>query len=184
MIFVKIDDSALQAWAQKLAARGLKSGLAEAVNAAARDARNKFIDAAQQDVGGAAAKVRRGVSPIRRATESTLTASFSAKAVRISVRETKGFKASKKGGIAFSTHRLTGGKSTAAIHPHSFVVKGKYVAYRTGKARLPIRAMHAEHPGTAMGQEGAAPRKVFEQTATDQVRKAAEAAVQKALNGA
>lgn len=48
---------------------------------------------------------------------------------------------------------------------------GTFVAFRRTRDRLPLNAIDAESPSTAMGQDGAAARVVWEKTANAELTK-------------
>ncbi|MEH2561691.1 hypothetical protein [Bradyrhizobium sp. AZCC 2289] len=58
---------------------------------------------------------------------------------------------------------------------------GRFVAFRRGSERLPIKGIYAESPSTAMGQDGAAARVTWQNEASKRLATGLPAEVQKQL---
>jgi hypothetical protein len=90
-----------------------------------------------------------------------------------------------KTGLHASTQRLTGGGSASVDVKKAFVVKmangAKFVAYRVGKSRLPIKGIYAAMPNTTMAQQDGAARIMWQKTAEAELAKRVPIEVQKAL---
>lgn len=172
-INVGIDASPLERWAAELSARGLRNAIRRAVDQSARAARKITITVIAGDIGVSKAKFKQAVPKVRASTAGDLSALWTISKARIGILNVTGAKVTKTIGLKASTHRLTGGGSASLDVPKAFVVNakggGRFVAFRRGAARLPIKGIYAEHPATAMGQPNAAPRKTWEREASREI---------------
>lgn len=157
MLNVAIDASRLERWATELSARGLKNAVRRAVDQSATAARRKALDTIAQDIGVPKARIKSAVGKVVRTTQSSLSASFTTTKLRIGIKNVAGATLGRSG-LRASTHRLSGGGSSALYVKGAFMIKsngGQFVSVRRGKSRLPLKGIYAETPATAMGQKGA-----------------------------
>ncbi|MDX3966034.1 MAG: phage tail protein [Bradyrhizobium sp.] len=181
---VKLDASKLESWASQLSARGMRNAIRRAVDKSASAARKVALDIIAKDAGVSVARIKPGVTKLRRTTQTDLSASFTATKLRIGILETKGASVGA-GGLRASTHRLTGGGSASLNIANAFVVRmangARFVAFRKSKSRLPIKGVYAEMPSTAMGQDRAAARVAWQKEAEKQLAQRLPQEVQKQL---
>ncbi|MDI4236804.1 hypothetical protein OZ411_28735 [Bradyrhizobium sp. Arg237L] len=170
---VKLDTRQLEEWASVLSARGLKNAIRRAVDKSATAARKVALKIIAQDAGVPAARIKPGVSKVKRTTQGSLSASFTASKLRIGIMNTKGAKVSRGAGLRASTFRVTGGRSASLNVKNAFLVHangGTFVAVRKpGVSRLPIKGLYAEMPNTAMGQDDGAARIAWQKEAEKQL---------------
>jgi len=170
---VEVDASALERWASELSARGLKNAIRRAVDQSARAARKIAVPIIAKDIGVSAARIKAAVPKVKATTATSLSASWTIGKLRVGIMNVSGAKVSRYGGLTASTHRLTGGGSATLHIGKAFLVKTgggeRYVAYRKGSARSPIKGVYAEHPATAMRQPNAAARKTWQREADSQL---------------
>jgi hypothetical protein len=173
LIDVKLDTSKLSQWASELSERGFRNALRRAIDQSARAARKVAIDAIAKDIGVSKAAIKSATPKIRTTTAGSLSASFTVTKLRIGIMNVSGASVSKSGGLTAATHRLGGGGSSHLDVSKAFLVTtasgGKFVAYRKGKERLPIKGIYAEHPATALGQDGAPAQKIWKDTASKEL---------------
>lgn len=183
MLDVKLDTSAMAKWAQELSERGFKNAIRRAIDQSARAARKITIKAIAQDIGVSASKIKEATPKVQTTRAGSLSATWTVKKMRIGIMNVSGATISKSGGLHASTHRLTGGGSANLDIGKAFLVTtkagGKFVAFRKGKSRLPLKGVYAEHPATALGQSGSAPQKLWIKTAGDELGKRASIEIQK-----
>lgn len=163
---VTVDASQLEAWASEISTRGMRNAIRRAVDQSATAARRVALDTMAKDIGVPKVRLKGVVSPVKRSTQYSLSASFTANKSAINIAAT-GAKVSRYGGASASTYRITGGPSTHLQAPHAFVMsKGgaKFIVQRRGNARLPVRGLFAETASYALG-EGAA-NKVWQKAAS------------------
>ncbi|MEY9184545.1 phage tail protein [Bradyrhizobium sp. USDA 313] len=180
---VDLDGSKLEQWATVLSTRGLRAAIRRAIDRSATAARKVALKVIAQDIGAPVARIKPGVTKLRRTTQSDLTASFSANKLRIGILNTSGAKLGT-GGLTASTHRVTGGGSSSLKIKSAFLVHangGTFVAFRTSRSRLPLKGVYAEHPGTALGQPGAAAQVAWQQEAEKQLAERMPQEIQKQL---
>jgi hypothetical protein len=184
-INVTLDCGELIAWASDLAASRIRSVLASSLNRAARSARKEAISVIARDIGVSPARVKPSVGKIIRASPGNLKASFVTSKSRIGIRNVAGATFAKGKGLIASTHRLTGGRSSALQAPKAFLLKtsagGSAVMIRTGKGKGAIRAVYAEGVNTAMSQPNAAARQGWERDASANATREVSAGIQAAL---
>jgi hypothetical protein len=170
LIKVGIDATQLEQWAAELSARGLRNAIRRAVDQSARAARKITIGTIERDIGVSKSKFKDAVPKVRASTAGDLAARWTIGKARIGILNVAGAKVSKTIGLRASTHRLTGGGSASLNVKNAFVVNsksgGRFVAFRRGSDRLPIKGVYAEHPATAMGQANAAARQTWEREAS------------------
>jgi hypothetical protein len=170
---VDVDAGPLERWAEELSARGLKNAVRRAVDQSARAARKTAVPIIAKDIGVSPAKIKAAVPKIKATTNGSLVATWTVSKMRIGIANTQGASVMRHGGLSASTHRLTGGGSAALNIPNAFLVmtgRGeKYVAYRTGGNRTPIKAVYAEHPAPALAQPNGAARKIWEKAANAEI---------------
>jgi len=174
LVNVSLDTKALSQWASELSERGFRNALRRAIDKSARAARKVAVAAIAQDIGVSKATIRSATPKIRTTTAGSLSATFTVTKMRIGILNTAGATISRSGGLQASTHRLTGGGSSSLDVSKAFVINangGRFVAYRKGKERLPLKAIYAESPSTALGQDGSAPQKIWLKTADDELAK-------------
>lgn len=184
MLNVTLDTKQLEGWASELSARGLRNAIRRAVDKSATAARKVVLEIIAKDAGVPVARIKPGVTKLRRTTQYDLSASFTANKLRIGILNTQGANVSKSGGLRASTFRLTGGGSSSLQIKDAFLVHangGTFVAFRRGKERLPIKGVYAEMPSTAMGQDNAAARVAWQKEAEKQVAQRLPIEIQKQL---
>jgi hypothetical protein len=185
LIDVKIDTSKLTQWASELSERGFRNALRRAIDQSARAARKLAIDAISKDIGVSKGKLKAATPKVITTKAGDLSARWTISKMRIGILDTAGATISRSGGLHASTHRLTGGGSTSLDVSKAFLVTtasgGKFVAFRKGKERLPIKGIYAEHPATAMGQDGSVPQKIWKDTASKELAKRLPVEIQKAF---
>lgn len=170
---ISVDAGPLERWAEELSTRGLRNAIRRAVDQSARAARKIAIKAIAADIGVSAAKIKPATPKVKTTTAASLSASWTVSKLRIGIKNVTGAKVSRYGGLSASTHRLSGGGSSALYVGDAFIVRtaagGEFVAHRRGKSRLPIKGIYAEHPATAMGQNDAAARKAWDKAANSEL---------------
>lgn len=182
---IEVDAGPLERWAEELSARGLKNAIRRAVDQSARAARKVAIKVIAADIGVSAARIKPATPKVKTTTATSLSASWTVGKMRIGIRNVAGATVRKVGGLSASTHRLSGGGSSALYVDDAFMVRtdegGLFVAHRRGKSRLPIKGIYAESPHTAMGQDNAAARKVWQKSADSELAARLPREVQKQL---
>jgi hypothetical protein len=185
LVNVAIDTKQLEAWATELSAKGLRNAIRRAIDQSARAARKVAIDIIAKDIGVSKGKIRAATPKVVTTKAGDLSARWTVTKMRISILDTQGTTISRQGGLHASTHRLTGGGSSQLDVSKAFLVKtasgGRFVAYRKGKERLPIKGIYAEHPATAMAEDGAAARVAWQKEADKQLSTRLPIEVQKAF---
>jgi hypothetical protein len=174
LVNVTLDTTALSKWAQELSERGFRNALRRAIDQSARAARKITIDAIAKDIGVSKSAIKAATPKIRTTTAGRLSATWAVSKLRIGILNVSGATISRAGGLHASTHRLTGGGSASLDVSKAFVINangGRFVAFRRGKERLPVKGIYAESPSTALGQEGSAPQKVWIKTANEELAK-------------
>lgn len=172
MLRVELDARPLEQWAKELSARGLRNALRRGVDQSATAARKIALDVIAKDIGVPRARIKSAVSKVKRTTMGDLSASFTASKMRIGILAT-GATVTRPGGLRGSTFRLTGGGSTNLNVPNAFIITangGRFVAIRRGP-RYPLKAIYAEHPATALGQDGAAAQTAWRKSAQAELAK-------------
>jgi minor tail protein Z (GPZ) len=167
LLDVKIDAKSFEQWCDEISARGLKNAIRRAVDTSATAARKVALKIIAADIGVPVARIKSAVGKVKRTTQTSLSASFTTTKMRINILST-GATASRQGGVTGSTFRLTGGGSAHLIAPHAFVMNvggSRFVVQRRGKGRLPVKAIFAESPSSAMGQPGAAAQVAWKKSA-------------------
>lgn len=170
-ISVTVDASKLEKWATQLSTRGMRNAIRRAVDKSATAARKIALEFIAKDIGVPKARIKDGVAKVKRTTQTSLSASFTANKMRINMLAT-GAKVSRPGGMTGSTYRLTGGGSASLNIRDAFLVSangGTFIAIRRSKSRLPIKGVFAETPSTALGQDGAAARKAWDKAANSEL---------------
>jgi hypothetical protein len=185
LVNVTLDTTKLSQWAQELSERGFRNALRRAIDGSARAARKVAIDAISKDIGVSKAKIRAATPKVITTKAGSLSATWTVLKMRIGILDTAGASISKSGGLHAATHRLTGGGSSSLDVSKAFLVTtasgGRFVAFRKGKERLPIKGIYAEHPATAMGQDGAAAQKIWKNTASKELATRLPVEIQKAF---
>ena len=185
LIDVKLDTSKLSQWASELSQRGFRNALRRAIDQSARAARKVAIKAIAADIGVSVSRFKAATPKVITTKAGDLSARWTVGKMRIGILDTAGATISRSGGLHASTHRLSGGGSTSLDVSKAFLVTtasgGKFVAFRKGKERLPIKGIYAEHPATAMGQDGAAAQKIWKDTANRELAARLPVEIQKAL---
>jgi hypothetical protein len=186
LLNVAIDAKQLEAWATELSARGMRNALRRAIDQSARAARKVTIDAIANDIGVSKGKIRAATPKVVTTKASDLSARWTVTKMRINILDTAGATISRQGGLQASTHRLTGGGSSRLDVSKAFLVTtasgGRFVAYRKGKERLPIKGIYAEHPATAMAEDRAAARVTWQKEADKQLSARLPVEVEKAFH--
>jgi hypothetical protein len=183
MLTVTIDAEKLTTWAKELSARGMRNAIRRAVDKSATAARRVALDVIAKDIGVPKARIKDAVSKVRRTTQTSLSASFTASKMRISMLAT-GASVTRPGGLTGRTYRLTGGGSASLNVKEAFMVNasgGRFVAIRRNKSRLPIKGIFAETPSTALGQPGATAQVAWEKEANRQLAERLPAEIQRQL---
>lgn len=185
LVNVTLDTSKLSAWAAELSERSFRNALRRAIDQSARAARKVAIDIIAKDIGVSKAKIRAATPKVQTTKAGSLSASWTVRSMRIGILDTAGASISRSGGLQASTHRLTGGGSSHLDISKAFLVKtaagGRFVAFRKGKERLPLKGVYAEHPATAMGQDGSAARVAWVKEADKQLATRLPVEFQKAM---
>ncbi|WP_338687751.1 phage tail protein [Bradyrhizobium sp. 26S5] len=184
MLQVNVDATSLERWARELSTRGIRNAIRRAVDRSATAARKVALEVIAKDAGVSVARIRPGVTKVRRTTQSDLSASFTANKLRIGILNTEGATVSRRGGLHASTFRLTGGGSSSLDVAKAFVIRangGKFVAIRRGRERLPVKGIYAEQPSTAMAQDNGAARLAWQKEANAQVAQRLPQEIQKQL---
>ncbi|MGY3514166.1 phage tail protein [Bradyrhizobium lupini] len=183
LLNVNVDTKKMEQWAEVLSARGLRNAIRRAVDKSATAARKVALDIIAKDAGIPVARIKPGVTKLRRTTQYNLSASFDATKLRMGILNTQGASVGA-GGLRASTFRLTGGGSASLQIKDAFLVHangGTFVAFRRGKERLPIKGVYAEMPSTAMGQDNAAARVAWQKEAEKQLSQRLPVEIQKQL---
>jgi hypothetical protein len=187
LLNVKLDASKLGQWAQILSNGEIKNAVRRAIDQSARYARKAAIKVIAADIGVPAAKFKAATPKVKSTSAAFLSATWTVSKLRIGILNVAGASISKSSGLTASTHRLSGGKSASLNVKRAFVVKtkagGMFVAYRTGKARLPIHGIYAEHPATALGQTNAPAAKEWGRIASTETHARLGVELQKTLDG-
>src|SRR6478609_8732162 len=139
MLKVTVDADKLTHWATELSERGMRNAIRRAVDKSATAARKVAVEIIAADIGVPKARIRDAVSKVRRTTQTSLSASWTASKLRISMLAT-GASVTNPGGLSGSTYRLTGGGSASLNVKEAFIVSsngGRFVAVRRSKSRLP-----------------------------------------------
>ncbi|KYK43194.1 hypothetical protein A1D31_38545 [Bradyrhizobium liaoningense] len=113
---VDIDGSKLEAWCEILSTRGLRAAIRRGVDRSATAARKVALKTIAQDIGAPVARIKPGVTKLRRTTQGDLSASFAANKLRIGILNTSGAKVGT-GGLTASTHRLIWGRLSVTSNP-------------------------------------------------------------------
>jgi hypothetical protein len=172
LVNVSIDTRALSKWAEELSARGFRNALRRAIDQSARAARKITIKAIAADIGVSASAIKAATPKIVTTKAGDLSARWTVSKLRIGIMNASGATISRAGGLHASTHRVTGGGSVSLDVSKAFVINangGRFVAFRKGKSRLPLKGIYAESPSTALGQDGSAPQKVWKDTANKEM---------------
>ncbi|MEK9282813.1 phage tail protein [Bradyrhizobium sp. ISRA442] len=169
---VKLDAASMEQWAETLSTRGIRNAIRRAVDKSATAARKVALEVIAKDAGVPVARIRPGVTKVKRTTQYDLSASFTASKLRIGILNTQGASVGA-GGLTASTFRTTGGGSAKLGVTNAFIVHangGTFVAIRRpGVKRLPIKGIYAEMPSTAMGQDDGAARVAWQKEANKQL---------------
>jgi hypothetical protein len=185
LLEVKLDTSKLSQWASELSERGFRNALRRAIDQSARAARKVAIDAIAKDIGVSKGKIRAATPKVVTTKAGSLSATWTVLKMRIGILDTAGSSVPRAGGLRASTHRLGSGGSSHLDVSKAFLVTtasgGKFVAYRKGKERLPIKGIYAEHPATALGQNGSAAQTTWKKEADTQLATRLPIEIQKAL---
>jgi hypothetical protein len=185
LIDVKLDTSKLSQWASELSERGFRNALRRAIDQSARAARKVAVKAVAADIGVSASKIKAATPKVQTTTAGSLSARFTVSKLRINILDVAGAKLSKSGGLTASTHRLTGGGSASLSLKNAFLVTtaagGRFVAFRRGPARLPIKGVYGAMPNTVFGQDRSAPQKIWKQAADKELATRLPVEIQKAF---
>lgn len=85
---VTVDGSKLEKWATELSARGMRNAIRRAVDKSATAARKFALDIIAKDIGVPKARIKDGVTKVKRTTQTSLSASFTANKMRINMLAT------------------------------------------------------------------------------------------------
>jgi hypothetical protein len=185
LVNVKLDTTKLAAWAEELSARGMRNAIRRAVDQSARAARKQTIPIIAADIGVSKAKIAAAVPKVITTKAGDLAARWTISKLRIGILNVQGAAVSRLGGLSASTHRLTGGGSASLNVGKAFIINangGRFVAFRRGGSeRLPVKAIYAESPATAMGQDRAAARATWQKAANAELSSRLPVEVQKQL---
>jgi hypothetical protein len=172
LVNVTIDTKQLAQWASELSERGMRNAARRGIDQSARAARKATIPVIAADIGVAKSKIAAAVPKVITSKAGDLSARWSIGKMRISIADVAGASITK-GGLTASTHRLTGGGSASLNIAKAFIVRmsngARFVAFRKGKERLPIKGVYAEMPNTAMAQDRAAARVMWQKTANTEL---------------
>jgi hypothetical protein len=181
---VTLDARKLAAWAEELSVRGMRNAIRRAVDQSARAARKVAIKVIAADIGVSLARIKPAVPKVVASKAGDLSARWTISKLRIGILNTAGANVSRKGGLTASTHKLTGGGSASLNVGKAFIINangGRFVAFRRGSSRLPVKAIYAASPNTTMGQERAAARVTWQNEANKQLATRLPVEVQKQL---
>jgi hypothetical protein len=184
LVSVKLDAAKLAAWAEELSIRGMRNAIRRAVDQSARAARKITMPIIAADIGVSKAKIAAAVPKVVASKAGDLSARWTISKLRIGILNTAGANVSRKGGLTASTHKLTGGGSASLNVGKAFIINangGRFVAFRKGPSRLPIKGIYAESPSTAMGQDQAKARITWQNEASKQLAARLPVEVQKQL---
>ena len=176
------------------AAADMLRGLRSAVDKTARSARRQAIAEAARDEGVTVREAGKGQPLVKGSTQFSLSASWTVKPTFVNILRTSGATQERGEGLHASTFRITGGRSASLSAQNAFRLSVAnadgglaFVRTRHGKGTHRgggIRAISAEMTRTAMGQEDGAARRLWQRVAQRELKAAANAAVQRALDGA
>ena len=185
LLDVRIDSSELSEWASELSQRGFRNAIQRAIDQSARAARKVTLDVIAKDIGVSKVKIKAATPKIVTTKAGDLSARWTVSKMRIGILDTAGASVSRMGGLKAATHRLSGGGSAHLDVTKAFLVTtangGRFVAYRRGSSRLPIKGIYAEHPATALGQANSAAQTTWTKEASSQVGARLPVEIQKAL---
>lgn len=185
LVNVQIDTKKLSEWASELSTRGMRNAIRRAVDQSARYARKVTIDAIAKDIGVSKSAIKAATPKVITTKAGDLAARWTVTTMRIGIMNTQGASISRGTGLVASTHRTTGGGSSHLDVEKAFLVTmangSKFVAFRKGKQRLPLKAIYAESPATALGQQGSAPQQTWIKEANKQMGTRLPVEIQKAL---
>ncbi|MCW2284900.1 hypothetical protein M2323_002746 [Rhodoblastus acidophilus] len=173
----------------ELAARETVNGLRRAVDKTARQARKQAIAKMAIDIGVAPSKFRDATPLVKPSTQGNISASWTVNKAKIGALNIGTFSPGpswNRGSFAGSTYRLTGGGSASLAIGKAFILEangGRALMIRTGSGRKAVKAIYGETPATAMGQDGAAPRRSWKFAAEMMLRPQVEIELQRALDG-
>jgi hypothetical protein len=183
-VSVILDTSKLASWAEELSVRGMRNAIRRAVDQSARAARKITIPIMAADIGVSKAKIAAAVPKVVATKAGDLAARWTISKLRIGILNVQGATVARQGGLSASTHRLTGGGSASLNVGKAFVINangGRFVAFRRGSPRLPVKSIWAESPSTAMGQATAAARVTWQKAANAELSARLPVEVQKQL---
>lgn len=169
-------------WAEELSAHGLKNAIRRAVDQSARAARKETIQVIANDIGVSKAKIRAATPKVITTKAGDLAARWTVTKMRIGIRNVAGAKITIGQGLTASTHKLGGGGSSHLRVKRAFVMSangGEAVVYRIGRSRYPVKAVYAETPATALGQNGAPAQKMWKDTANRELNARLAVEIQK-----
>lgn len=184
LLDVKLDTSNMTKWAEELSARGLRNAIRRAVDQSARAARKEAIQVIAADIGVSKAKIRAATPKVVTTKAGNLAARWTVSKMRIGIRNVAGAKITKGSGLVASTHKLGGGGSSRLQVKRAFVMSangGDAVVYRTGRSRFPVKAIYAETPATALGQDGAPAQTKWKEVANRELNARLGVEIQKQL---
>jgi hypothetical protein len=184
MLSVKLDSSKLVSWVEELSARGLRNAIRRAVDQSARQARRQTIEVIAADIGVSKAKIRAATPKVVTTKAGDLAARWTVTKLRIGIRNTSGAKIVMGQGLTAATHRIGGGGSSHLRVKRAFVMSangGEAVVYRTGRSRYPVKAVYAETPATALGQDGAPAQTKWKEVANRELNARLDVEIQRQL---
>ena len=199
-ISIKMDTAAFEAHFNR-SARETVNAIRSSVDRAARVARKQAIDEIPRDMNVSKSKVAGAFGPLKRTTQSNLSASWKINRSKVNLASTLGAVARTKaqgGGVIAATHVLTGGGSTAINAPRGVLIAGGKGGGRFAVdfAEVPTRGLSkldrlkmahwlsAALTTTTMSQDDARPRVDWERTADRELSANLGAKIQQALDGA
>lgn len=184
LLDVKLDASKMTKWAEELSARGLRNAIRRALDQSARHGRKETIQVIADDIGVSKARIRAATPKVQTTRAGDLSAKWTVTKQRIGIRNVAGARIVHGEGLTASTHRLGGGGSSHLRVKRAFVMSangGEAVVYRLTRDRYPIKAIHAEHPATALGQDGAPAQKKWREVANRELNSRLNVEISKQL---
>jgi len=184
MLSVRLDTSKMTKWAEELSTRGLRNAIRRAVDQSARRARKETIEVIAADIGVRKAKIRAATPKVVTTKAGDLAARWTVTKMRIGIRNVQGAKIIMGQGLTAATHRLGGGGSSHLRVKRAFVMSangGEAVVYRSGRSRYPVKAVYAETPATALGQDGAPAQTKWKEVANRELNARLDVEIQRQL---
>lgn len=197
-VSIKMDTAAFEAHFNR-SARETVNAIRSSVDRAARVARKQAVEEIPRDMNVSKSKVAGAFGPLKRTTQSNLSASWTINRSKVNLASTLGAVARTKaqgGGVIAATHVLTGGGSSSISAPKAALIVANGGRFALDFAKVPTRGLSrldrlkAAHwlsaalTTTTMSQDDARPRVDWERTADRELSANLGAKIQQALDGA